>query len=167
MVHAWPLELINGMPLDPVKTCHHVAELRDQVAPDLFENFDPHALPRTSLPGFALTAAAYRLSNEVGEAVAFALRAELFELGHDISDPDVLNRIRSTYEIPEVTGDDHQSVFHDWNQGTERGVKGSPHFFCDTRNIFCPLLDIERDEHGHLQMARDAAVLNEFLTACR
>src|ERR1700676_508565 len=40
-VRAWPLELVNGMPLDPDTTAHHVRELRAQVAPDLFSHFDP------------------------------------------------------------------------------------------------------------------------------
>ena len=49
-VRAWPLELVNGRPLDPVTTAHHVAELRAQVAPECFAHFDPDRFPTTTLP---------------------------------------------------------------------------------------------------------------------
>ena len=49
-VRAWPLELVNGEPLDPVTTTHHVRDLQRQVAPNLFRRFDAKHFPRTSLP---------------------------------------------------------------------------------------------------------------------
>ena len=39
-VRAWPLELVNGEPLDPDVVARHVDELRERVAPDLFRGFD-------------------------------------------------------------------------------------------------------------------------------
>ena len=39
-IHPWPLELVNGRPLDPQVTLRHVQELREQVAPDLFADFN-------------------------------------------------------------------------------------------------------------------------------
>jgi len=36
-VRAWPLELVNGEPLDPTVTGEHAEELRDQVALTLFQ----------------------------------------------------------------------------------------------------------------------------------
>lgn len=57
-VCSWPLELVNGTPLDPGEVAGHVRDLRAQVAPDLFARFDPATLPRTTLPALALAAAA-------------------------------------------------------------------------------------------------------------
>ena len=49
-VRSWPLELVNGAPLDADATAAHVEELREQVAPNLFMGFDPNRFPRTTLP---------------------------------------------------------------------------------------------------------------------
>jgi hypothetical protein len=59
-VRAWPLELVNGEPLDPTITAEHVDDLRTQVASDLFAHFDPDHFPRTSLRALAVAAVAYR-----------------------------------------------------------------------------------------------------------
>ena len=40
-VRAWPLEIVNGDPLDPVMIAEEVDALRASVAPDLFASFDP------------------------------------------------------------------------------------------------------------------------------
>ena len=40
-VRAWPLELVNGAPLDPAVTKEHADDLRDEVAP---------SAPRTGMP---------------------------------------------------------------------------------------------------------------------
>lgn len=63
MVRAWPLELINGSPLQGAKVSEQVTELRANVAPELFAGFSPAHFPSTSLPAFALTAAAYRVGS--------------------------------------------------------------------------------------------------------
>ena len=39
-VRPWPLELINGTPMEAEAVDHKVADLRAQVAPDLFVGFD-------------------------------------------------------------------------------------------------------------------------------
>ncbi len=49
-VRAWPLELVNGVPLDPKVTAAHVAELRTQISPELFAGFDPGAFPGPLFP---------------------------------------------------------------------------------------------------------------------
>ena len=54
-VRAWPLELVNGAPMDPAMVAHKVADLRRRVAPTLFDRFDPAAFPTSSLGGLALT----------------------------------------------------------------------------------------------------------------
>src|SRR6266545_1394952 len=69
-VRAWPLELVNGHPLDPHLITEEVDALRKQVAPDLFSGLVPAAFPRTSLPALALTDAAYAVRAEIGERVA-------------------------------------------------------------------------------------------------
>ena len=46
-VRAWPLELVNGTPLDSAMIGEEVDELRAQVAPDLFTGFDLSGFPGT------------------------------------------------------------------------------------------------------------------------
>ena len=89
-VRAWPLELVNGVPLDPTVTWEHAEDLRDQVAPDLFSHLDVDRFPTSTLEALALANRAYRTDRQVGERVSFALRDALFEEGRDISDPVTL-----------------------------------------------------------------------------
>src|SRR5947209_6984790 len=58
-VRAWPLELVNGVPLDAAFIAEEVGDLRAQVAPALFAGFDERRFPHSSLPALALAAAAY------------------------------------------------------------------------------------------------------------
>jgi predicted DsbA family dithiol-disulfide isomerase len=165
-VRAWPLELVNGAPLVPKTTAHHVQELRTQVAPDLFLGFDPTHFPTTTLPALALVHAAYEIDMKKGEAVSLALRNALFENGVDISDPDALSYIAQAEGIESFDATDEQAVLADLQEGKERGVKGSPHFFCGDTDAFCPSLDIFKDGTGHLQIKRDMDVLDAFLESC-
>ena len=71
---AWPLELVNGAPLDPVMIGEEVDALRAQVAPDLFTNFQPSRFPASSLPALRLAATAYDHSLVLGEQISLALR---------------------------------------------------------------------------------------------
>ena len=89
-VRAWPLELVNGTPLDPVVTKEHADDLRELVAPDLFAHLDPDRFPSSTLDALALANRAYRTDPQVGERVSLALRDALFEEGRDVSDPLVL-----------------------------------------------------------------------------
>ena len=91
-IRAWPLELVNGAPLDPETTADHVGDLRAQVAPDLFTHFEPEHFPSTCLPALACIHAAYRKDLRTGETVGLALRDALFEKGLDISRADVLSQ---------------------------------------------------------------------------
>jgi predicted DsbA family dithiol-disulfide isomerase len=163
---AWPLELVNGAPLDRSVTAKHVVHLRAQVASDLFTHFDPENFPRTSLPALALAAAAYRESDRTGEAVSLALRNALFEEGRDISLPDVLASVASAHGVDDPAASDHQTVLAEWHQGEARGVRGSPHFFCGECDVFCPSLDISKDEQGHVQLRRNMEALDAFLGEC-
>ena len=150
VVRAWPLELVNGGPLDPAKARHHADDLRGQVAPGLFADVaDP--FPTTSLPALALAARAYRIDAATGERVSFALREALFEGGVDIGDVDELAALAERMDVPMPDEQDHAQVLADWHEGQARGVQGSPHVFCGTDGgAFCPSLRIERDAQAHL-----------------
>jgi len=165
-VRAWPLELVNGAPLDPRATAEHVDILRAQVAPNLFARFDRAHFPRTSLPALAVAAAAYRHSDSVDEAVSLALRDSLFEEGRDISSADVLNDVADAHGIGDCGPQDDEAVRAEWRDGQSRGVKGSPHFFCGTEDAFCPSFLITRDESDEIHIRRNTALLETFLASC-
>ena len=165
VVRAWPLELVNRAPLDPSTTAEHIDELREQVAPHLFQHFDPTRFPTTTLPALALVAGAYRQDARLGETVSFAFRDALFEQGYDVSHSDVLSHIGTTYGV-RVTDDDRESVLNEWREGQARGVKGSPHFFSGTEDVFCPSLDIARNAEGRLRIERNRVALDGFLRRC-
>lgn len=165
-VRAWPLELVNGQPLDATTTAEHADALRTQVASDLFAHFDPDGFPKTSLPALALAAAAYRRDDTTGEAVSLALRNALFEEGRDISDPGVLARVAKAHGVAHPGPEDDEAVRSDWHEGESRGVKGSPHFFCGEGEAFCPSLDIAKDGEGELHVRRNVETLDAFLAEC-
>lgn len=102
----------------------------------------------------------------IGEAVSFALRDALFERGLDISSPVVLEEISVAFGLDAVDLTDPGTVRYEWGIGQNRGVKGSPHFFCGNNDAFCPTLDIERDEMGHLTLNRRSELLTTFLDTC-
>lgn len=167
VVRAWPLELVNGAPLDPRTTLDHVQELRDQVAPDLFRDFDVDNFPTSTLEALALVERARRESQELAERVSFEVRIALFEAGLDISDPIVLSRLADTFDISMPDDSDRSAVIADWHEGQARGVKGSPHFFCGDLDSFCPSLDISRSPGAaHLTIASDTIGLDRFLDGC-
>jgi predicted DsbA family dithiol-disulfide isomerase len=165
-VRSWPLELVNGMPLDPDRTAAHVAELRKQVAPEMFAGFDRQHFPRTTLPALALAIAAYRRDDRTGEAVSLALREALFEEGLDISRREVLAGIARSCGMREGETADPGDVAGQWHEGQARGVKGSPHFFCAPLESFCPSLVITRDGEGGIHLDRSIAALDAFLLEC-
>lgn len=170
-VRAWPLELVNGTPLDAAFIAEEVDDIRAQVAPHQFRSFTEAAFPTSTLPAMHLAAAADEAGPEVGEQVALALRDALFEEGLDVGDDAVLARIASDHGLtwPPGAGDRRHLdavVRQDWAEGRERGVIGSPHFFFTSGDgYFCPALDVGRDERGHLRVHADpegfAAFLNE------
>ena len=80
-VRAWPLEIVNGQPLDPHFIAEEVDDIRQQVAPALFQGFTEAAFPASSLPALTLAAAAYDENLATGERVSLALRDLLFEQG--------------------------------------------------------------------------------------
>ncbi len=122
-VRAWPLELVNGAPLDPTVTWEHAADLRDEVAPELFRHLDVDRFPSSTLDALALANRAYRSGLQVGERMNFALRDALFEEGRDISDRVVLESLASDLGV--VMPDESDTPAY-WRTGTkECGVVSS------------------------------------------
>jgi predicted DsbA family dithiol-disulfide isomerase len=164
-VRAWPLELVNGKPLEPGLVVQHVEALREQVAPDLFRAFDPDLVPVSSMPALELVAAAYELGELAGERMSLILRDALFEEGRDIAAPDVLARIAASEGITVQTRDAEWIVRHDFEEGKRRGVRGSPEFYLDGRGWYCPALHIEK-VGDTLHIEPDIQAVEAFLAAC-
>lgn len=163
-VRAWPLELVNGEPLDGGGVAEKADVLRGEVAPELFGGVDATNWPTSSLPAFALVEAAYRRDAATGEAVSLAVRVALFEEGQDISDSAVLAEVAAEYGIGPVTGADNDAIEADWNEGKRRNVVGSPHFFLGNHDVFCPTLDITRP-NGELHIEIDQPAFDAFIAA--
>lgn len=163
VVRAWPLELVNGAPMDPAKTCTNAGALRAEAAPELFGGVDPEHFPTSTLEALALVARAYRTDAHLGEWMSFAVRDALFERGDDISDPTVLAQLADDIGIGMPDDADRAAVRADWDEGRARGVIGSPHFFAPGTDMFCPSLDITKDPETGLSIHADASRLQEFL----
>lgn len=143
-VRAWPLEWINGHPIERELAAREIDALRASVAPKLFEGFATGAWPRSSLPAFGLAAAAYAVDDAAGEAVSLGIRTALFEDGLDVSDPEVIRSLADDYGVePLDPATTRSAVKTDWERGKARGVKGSPHFFIGDADWFCPSLVVE------------------------
>lgn len=163
-VRAWPLEIVNGKPLDPAFIAEEVGEIRAQVAPDLFEGFDEASFPATSIPALSLAASAYQQDLALGERISLLLRDLLFEQGVDIADPTLLGNLAEEHDINADL--DADSVHADHAAGVARGVTGSPHFFTPGGGFFCPALDVSRDTAGHLVITTDPDRFGRFVDSC-
>jgi predicted DsbA family dithiol-disulfide isomerase len=140
-VRAWPLEWVNGHPIERELAAREIDALRACVAPELFKGFDTGTWPGSSVPAFGLAAAAYAVDDVEGEAVSLAIRDALFEDGLDVSDPDVISAIGDAYGVcPLDAATTRASVENDWARGKVRHVKGSPHYFVGDADWFCPSL---------------------------
>ena len=155
-IRAWPLELINGQPLDPDHIAAEIVALRGSVRPDLFDGFSVDTFPSTSMAAFALTAAADRTGDPVLiEQIGRALRDNVFEQGRDIGDPAVVQTVADRFGLTPLAADaTAAAVRADWDEGKRRGVVGSPHFFTPGGGgWFCPGLAISRDAAGEFVVA--------------
>ncbi len=155
-IRAWPLELINGKPLDPHHVDAEIVALRAAVRPDLFTGFSVEAFPTTSMTAYALTAAADRTGDPVlGEEVGLAVRHALFEEGLDIGRSEIVAQIADRFGLKALDGEaTSAAVEADWAEGRARGVIGSPHFLTeDGGSWFCPSLAISRDDVGNFVVA--------------
>lgn len=164
-VRAWPLEIVNGQPLDPHFIAEEVDDIRRQVAPTMFAGFDVGSFPASSLPALTLAAAAYAHDLPTGERISLALRDLLFERGVDIADVDLLRRLADEHDVA-VDLTDSRRVLDDHADGVARGVIGSPHFFTPDGGFFCPSLDVHRDAGGHLRITADRLGFDRFVTSC-
>lgn len=162
-VRAWPLEIVNGAPVDPDLIAEEIDEIAPQVAPDLFRGFEPASFPASSVPALALTDAAYQVDLATGEAVAMELRRLLFEHRTDVADPDVLAGVARRFGLTGLG--DRAAVLADHERGRELGVVGSPHFVVGGESLFCPVLAISRRD-GRLHVEVDPAGLERLVAAC-
>lgn len=164
-VRAWPLEWINGRPLDPDLVAREIAALRAHVAPEMFAGFDAAKFPRTSLPAFGLVAAAYARDDARGVTASLAVRDALFERGLDIADPEVIRALAEMLDVEPLAPESAQtSVRADWERGKNRGVLGSPHFFVGKVGWFCPTLRVHHDDGAFdVQSAQEST--REFYAA--
>lgn len=162
-VRAWPLEVVNGKPLDADVVAAEIADLRAQVAADLFIGFDPGAFPGSTIGLLGLVEAAYEHGLTTGESLSLALRDALFERGRPVADPAVLAAIAADHGVA-VPDEARAAVLVDasYREGQQRAVIGSPHFFLEDGSWFCPGLDIERrGEHLHIEASEGP--FREFL----
>jgi predicted DsbA family dithiol-disulfide isomerase len=160
---AWPLELVNGAPMNVDKTANHIHELRAQLGINLFNGFAPESFPTTTIPALALVHAADVAGK--GEEADSLIRHALWEEGRNIGAPEVVGTLAAALGVT-VGEADTQSVIVDWHEGERRGVKGSPHFFCGDRNEFCPSLSLSRDDEGELHIKPNPERLLVFLGEC-
>ena len=165
-VRSWPLEWVNGHPMEEEATLEHARHLRDQVSPDLFADVARSPFPTSTLDALVLAAAAYDASDERGEEVSFELRDAFFEHGRDVSDQRVLVDIAHACQVAVPDLNDRSAVERDWREGQSRGVKGSPHFFYAETEVFCPTLSITRDASQGMKIERDLERLHDFLGIC-
>ncbi len=162
IVRAWPLEWVNGAPLAVDAVLVKARALSEQLGIDDFAGLRSDAWPSTTIPALNLAASAYEHNAATGLAVSLALRTALFELGRDVADPTVLAEIAATHDLPTPPTDAVAAVQADYDSGRARDVKGSPHFFVESDDFFCPALDLGHDDEGHLTARFDAAMLAEF-----
>ncbi|MEZ5323009.1 MAG: DsbA family protein [Microthrixaceae bacterium] len=164
-VRAWPLEVVNGSPMDPGFIAEEVEQIRAALGGDVFVGFVPGSFPATSIPAMALAAAAYDVDPGIGESVSLRVRHLLFEEGVDVSDHAVLHSIAEGFGF-EADLDDDTAVLEDHRRGVGQGVVGSPHFFTDGGDFFCPALAVGRDDEGVLQVSPDPERFDRFFASC-
>ena len=148
LVRAWPLEWVNGAPLEAAAVEAKIAALHDQLGTNDFSDFRVDAWPTTTVPALNLAAAAFGVNVSTGLAVSLALRDALFEEGRNVADSAVLASIASQFglEPPSIAVD--PAVQADYDEGQRRGVRGSPDFWLGDEEFFCPALRLGHDDGG-------------------
>ncbi len=161
VVRAWPLEWVNGAPLDAGVVAQEVEALRASVVPDRFAGFERDRFPRTSVPALGLAAVAYARDVATGEAFSLAVRDAVFEEGRDVADPGVLDALAASFELDRsiVT---EQLVRAEYERGQRLGVVGSPYFLVAGAGFFCPSLEISHVE-GRFAISFDAQEFARFV----
>jgi predicted DsbA family dithiol-disulfide isomerase len=159
-VRAWPLEWVNGAPLEVAAVEMKAEALTEQLGSDDFSGLRVDRWPATTIPALALAAQAYARGPDTGLAISLSLRSALFEHGHDVGDPEVLAAIASDHGLTGLA--DADAVRADYEEGLRRGVSGSPHFWVGDDEFFCPALDLGHDADGRLTARLDTEGLAEF-----
>ena len=188
VVRAWPLEWVNGSVMEVAAVQVKAEALCRQLDVADFDGLRADRWPTTTIPALNLAAEAYERDTATGLAVSLAIRVALFEQGLDVSDPAVLTAIAVEHGLagpdnagpdnagPDNAGQDNAgpdnanqatdaapAVRADYEDGRARGVSGSPHFWVDQNDFFCPSLDLGHDDDGNLTAQFDAAGLEQFL----
>lgn len=168
VVRSWPLELVNGAPMDPVKTVANITALRSQVVPHLFAAVDNDefvtSFPTSTIDALELVADAYEVSSSMGERASFMIRDALFEQGRDVGSREVLRTIADELGLDVTIDPSLSKVRRDWEEGQARGVIGSPHFFVGESDMFCPALQLSRDADSRLHVSADIDRLRSLVT---
>ena len=162
VVRAWPLEWVNGAPLEAPAVSAKIAALKKQLATDVFANFSEDTWPTTTIPALNLAAAAFDVDHPTGLAMSLALRDALFEQGRNLGDADVLSSIASEFTLGAPSAEAHARVLADYQDGQRRGVRGSPDFWLGEEEFFCPALRLGHDDDG-LTAAFDTEGFGDFM----
>ena len=165
VVRAWPLEWVNGAPLEAGPVAAKIKALEKQLNVDDFNGFRAETWPSTTIPALNLAAAASLVDDETGLRVSLALRSALFEQGLDVGDIDVLSGIAAEYGLETPGLEPHPQVVADYADGQRRGVRGSPDFWVGSDEFFCPALTLGHDDAGALLAEFDPAGLDRFIEA--
>jgi predicted DsbA family dithiol-disulfide isomerase len=165
VIHAWPLEWVNGAPLAVDAVLVKAEALTAQLGIHDFSGLRADRWPASTIPALDLVAAAYERDASTGLAVSLDVRAALFERGEDIGDPEVLGRIAAAHDLPAPSAPTSARVQADYDHGRAIGVKGSPHYFVGSTDFFCPALDLGHDPDGHLTARYDADMLDQFFAS--
>lgn len=164
LVRAWPLEWVNGVALDANTTGKKIEALRDQLRTELFAGFRSDHWPDTTIAALNLVATAYHRNPSTGLDASLMVRRALFEEGRDISDPNVLMSLAVALDLPPPPTPPMATVVADYREGQRRGITGSPHFWIDQHDFFCPSLEVGHDDSGAITASFDAKGLTNFLS---
>lgn len=166
VVRAWPLEWVNGSPLEADAVEQKIGALRQQLGVELFTGFRKDSWPASTIPALNLAAAAFDADTATGLAVSLAVRDALFEDGRDIGDPDVLAALAERFGLEPPAAEANDRVRAEYDEGQRRGVRGSPDFWLGDAEFFCPSLTLGHDEVG-LTAEFDSDGLHRFLDQVR
>ena len=166
VVRAWPLEWVNGAPLEADAVEQKIHTLREQLGIDLFAGFRKDAWPTSTIPALNLAAAGFEVDIATGLDVSLAVRDALFEEGRDVSDPTVLAALAERFDLGAPDTEAGVRVRADYEEGMRRGVRGSPDFWLGDAEFFCPALTLGHDDSG-LTAEFDSDGLHRFLDEVR
>ncbi len=164
-VRAWPLEWVNGSPLDASAVAEKIRALEKQLGVSDFRGFRADRWPQTTIPALNLAAAAYRVDASTGLAVSLKMRSLLFEEGEDIASSETLAGVARSHGLPAPPTTPVNSVTADYDDGQRRGVRGSPDFWVGDNEFFCPSLDLGHDSHGALTASFDTDGLRQLVAS--